>query len=268
MPHSPIPQALGSPTLGRARDTARLRLTRASPRIACLPYQTKSSTLETGEAAACRPSSARPPSTGILTFSAARKVCKQRPARRPFSTCFRSKQADGNRQTAKLFRLVGHTRHSCRARATWTRCCVALWQGRIGLPDSPQHVLGSIVGLLAAPRPPALLRLTHPAPPTPSAPPPPPGRLPPSCSLRSADSAIASARSNRNAAHRCASERTPSSHRRAVRCRHRPTTTSAAATAAAAAAAATASIAADALCTIWRRPLCGVIAAPHGRNGR
>ena len=68
----------------------------------------------------------------------------------------------------------------CRARATWTRC-VALWQGRIGLPDSPQHVLGSIVGLLAAPRPPALLRLTRPAPPTPSCPPPPPpGRSPPS----------------------------------------------------------------------------------------
>ena len=39
LPHSPIPQALGS--LGRARDTARLRLTRASPRIACLPYRTK-----------------------------------------------------------------------------------------------------------------------------------------------------------------------------------------------------------------------------------
>ena len=48
----------------------------------------------------------------------------------------------------------------CRARATWTRC-VALWQGRIGLPDSSTlQVFGSPTGLPAAPRPPALLRMS------------------------------------------------------------------------------------------------------------
>ena len=79
----------------------------------------------------------------------------------------------------------------------------------------------------AAPRPPGQLRLIRPAPPTPSDPPRQVARRR-SSAPTSAPPIRPSPPPARIEKLRCASDRKPSHHRRAARCRHRPTTTSAA----------------------------------------